>query len=88
MTEIVNNKIITAQGRELVTLMDDYGTESHVYILVTDPANRQRYIDAATATLDSNQTAMEAYAKTHNIDLTAQKAAGAAKKLAAKAKLG
>jgi hypothetical protein len=86
MIEIVNNRIITAQGRELVTLMDDYGTESQVYILVTDSANRQRHIDAATATLEGNQTAMEAYAMANNIDLTAQKAAGASKKLAAKAR--
>lgn len=80
MTDLVNSRIIPEQGREEITLMDDYGTGLQVYVLVTDAANRQRHIDGATATMNANQTAMEAYAATHSIDLSAQLAAGLAKK--------
>jgi uncharacterized protein YjfI (DUF2170 family) len=82
--EIVNSGILPAQGQERIVIMDDYGSDLQLYVSVSDAANRQTLIDAAIAQQSANQTALEAYAAAHNIDLSAAKAAGEAKKAAAR----
>jgi hypothetical protein len=78
--EVTNSRILPAQAQEVILIVDDYGTEYTLQIPVTDSANRQTRIDAAVAQQSANQAALEAYASTHGIDLSAQKAAGIAKK--------
>jgi hypothetical protein len=78
--EVVSTRIIPAKGQEVLTIMDDYGTELLLHIPVSDSAQRQGRIDAAVALLSSNQTALEAYAATHAISLATERAAGRAKK--------
>jgi len=85
-SEVVKNRIVTEQGREIVTVMDDYGTELHIYIPVADTAFRQARIDAAIAQQTANTAALESYASTHSIDLSEQRAAGLAKKAKLKGK--
>lgn len=82
MTTIVQTRLLPDQGQETVTLMDDYGTECQVYISIYDAANRSAYISTATSQLNDRQTTLENYAVAHNLDLTALRAAGAAKKAA------
>jgi hypothetical protein len=82
--EIVNSRVVPAQGQEVILIVDDYGTEFTLQVPVTDPANRQTRIDAAVAQQSANQAALEAYALAHGIDLSAQKAAGISKKNAMK----
>jgi hypothetical protein len=86
--DVVGNKILTAQGRELITIMDDYATEFQLYVAISDTANRATLISNALTQQSANQTALEAYATAHNIDLTAQKTAGIAKKQAVAAANG
>ena len=81
--DVISSTLLPAQGRELITIMDDYGTEFQLYVSVSDSANRQSYIDAALAQQSANQAALEAYAAQHGHDLSIQKAQGMAKKKAA-----
>ena len=78
--DVVSSHLIAMQGQEIVHIMDDYGTDYYLTIPVTDSANRQTRINAALAQQSANQAALEAYAAAHGIDLSAQKAAGLAKK--------
>lgn len=82
--EILTTRLIPEQGNEEIIIMDDYGTEYRLYVPVTDPANRQSRIDGALAKQSANQAALESYAAAHSIDLSAQRAVGAAKKAAYK----
>jgi hypothetical protein len=78
--EVITNRVLPAQAQEVILIVDDYGTEFSLNVPISDSANRQTRIDAAVAQQSANQTALEAYATAHGIDLTAQKAAGTAKK--------
>jgi hypothetical protein len=82
--EIIHTRIIPEEGREVIGIMDDYGTPFQLYVAVSDAANRQLHIDAALSQQSANEAALEAYAGAHGIDLTKQKKAGLAKKAAAK----
>ena len=81
-TDIVKTEILVTHKRERVLLMDDYGSAYHLYIAVSAAAQRQPLIDQHTKLMNTNQDAMEAYAKANGHDLSAQKAAGIAKKQA------
>ena len=77
---VVRSEINPSQAHEKITVMDDYGTEAQLYVPVSDSANRQHHIDAMLAQQTANEAALEAYAKAHGIDLSAQKTAGLIKK--------
>jgi hypothetical protein len=82
--DIVSKNIDTGEKRERLILMDDYGADFHVYIPVTaTAAERATSLQNAITLMQSNQDAMEAYATANGHDLSAQKAAGIAKKQAA-----
>jgi hypothetical protein len=83
-SEVVNSRIIPEQGQEVILLMDDYGTALQIYVAVSDSANRQSHIADGIALQDAGQTSLEQYAAIHSIDLSSLKAAGLAKKAAAK----
>jgi hypothetical protein len=78
-----SSQIIPALGMEKVSVMDDYGTEFHLYIRVGDSANRLQSIAATLAQQSANETVLESYAATTGSDLSALKAAGLAKKASA-----
>jgi Cft2 family RNA processing exonuclease len=79
--EVVKSQLIAALGREVITILDDYGTEFQLQVPVTvDAATRQSRIDAAVAQQSANEARLVAYSKTHDLDLSAQFAAGQAKK--------
>jgi hypothetical protein len=78
--ETILTRLMPAEAQEAILIMDDYGTEFNLSIPISDSANRQTRIDAAIAQQSANQAALEAYAVAHGIDLSAQKAAGIAKK--------
>ena len=81
--DIVSKNIDTGEKRERLILMDDYGAEFHVYVPVTATATeRATSLQNAITLMQSNQDAMEAYATVNGHDLSAQKAAGIAKKTA------
>lgn len=82
--EIIGSRVLPAQGQEVITIMDDYGTEFTLNVSVNDSANRQSHIDTALAQQTANEAALEAYAGAHGIDLSAQKAAGITKRNALK----
>jgi Bacterial Ig-like domain (group 3) len=86
--DIVGDRLLPAKGQELITIMDDYGTAFQLYVMVTDSANRQTNITNALTQQSGNQAALESYATTHGIDLTAEKAAGIGTKLATLASNG
>jgi hypothetical protein len=79
--DVVQAIIDVNEKREQVILMDDYGAAYHVYIPVAS-ATRQQTIQAGVTLMQNNQTAMESYAVANGHDLSAQKAAGIAKKRA------
>lgn len=80
MVDVVKTQLIPGQGREEITVMDDYGTAHIVYVAVGNAKNRDALVAAAVAQQTENETALEAYATAHKIDLSAKKAAGLAKK--------
>lgn len=82
--EIVHTRLVTAAAHEVLTIMDDYGTEHILHIPIKDGANRQARIDKTVALMSANQAALEKYAADHGHDLSAQKTAGLAKKQALK----
>lgn len=85
-SEVVKSELLPATGREKITVMDDYGTAMEIYVPVSEASLRQGRIDDAIAQQNTNQTQVESYAAaaTPPIDLSAQKAAGIAKKEAIK----
>jgi hypothetical protein len=81
-TDVVGSRIYGDLQMEKVTLCSDYGAVQLLQIAVSDSANRASLIAAAQAVGDANQAALEAYATTHSLDISAQKTAGLAKKAA------
>lgn len=44
----------------------------HLYLAISDSANRQANIDAALAQLDANDEAVTSYAAAHNIPMSSE----------------
>jgi hypothetical protein len=61
MAAIKSSLIIPAQGVELVVLVDSLGTEQQLYLSISDAANRDANIAAASAQMDANVEAIHAY---------------------------
>ncbi len=80
--DITKSELLIHERREHLEMMDDYGNKHHVYIgvLGSGAQTRDSVIAAHVSLMQSNQDAMEAYAKAHGHDISAQKAAGIAKK--------
>ncbi len=76
-TQIKSNQILAAQGMELVVLLDDLGTENHLYLAITDAANRDTNIAAAKSEMDANVAAIQAYAGANNVTIPGVAAAPA-----------
>jgi hypothetical protein len=82
--EIVNKEIRPRHRDIYVTLMDDYGTESHLTLsIAASSADRAAKVGALIEAMNEGQTQLETCAKEEGIDLTAHKTAGLAKKAAA-----
>jgi hypothetical protein len=81
-TDVVGSRIYGDLQMEKVTLCNDYGAVMLLQIAVSDSANRASLIAGAQALGDANQTALEAYATAHSLDISADKTAGLAKKAA------
>lgn len=80
---VVASQLVPAQGQEAITIMDDFGTPYQLYVRVSEDAStRAQLISEALAQQTANEAALKSYAATHNIDLSAQLAAGAAAKAA------
>ena len=84
--EIITSQMETATGREIIFIMDDFGTEFQLYVSVKDAANRQGHIDAALLQQSANEKNIEDYAAQHGIDISAERVAGKQKKDAAKSR--
>jgi hypothetical protein len=67
---------------ELIEIMDDYGTSSHLYVPVTQLAQRGSLVTDAISEADQAQAQLEAYASSAGHSLTAMKEAGIAKRKA------
>jgi hypothetical protein len=80
--DIVKTELLVNEKREHIELMDDYGSSHHVYIPVLLGSTRQQVLQEHVTLMENTQAAMEQYATAHGHDLTAQKAAGIAKKQA------
>lgn len=80
--DIVASEMKVHQKRERLVLMDDYGSTHHVYIPVSQAANRATIIAEHVALMQANQDAMEAYATAHGHDISNQKTAGTVTKTA------
>jgi hypothetical protein len=73
---VTASKLLPSHGIESVTVTDDYGTNLMVSIPVTtSSADRTTHIDAAIATLNTNQAAMEAYAAANGVTLPPKRSA-------------
>ncbi len=53
--EIVHTRLVTAAAHEVLTIMDDYGTEHILHIPIKDGANRQARIDKTVALMSANK---------------------------------
>lgn len=82
--EFINSALIADKGVESVLIMDDYGTDFRLTIPVSMVAQRAQIIADAITERTAYQTSIEAYATANGIDLSAQLAAGLAKKAKAK----
>jgi len=85
MTEVVRKQIYPGERYIKILLMDDYGTGEWVNVSTgEDPttiaATVETVINDKIAEMDGRVAAMESTAAALNIDLSAQKVAGQAKK--------
>lgn len=79
--DIVSQHIDVHQKREKIVLMDSYGATHHLYIAVsTSPADRATQIQNAIATMQANETSLEAVATANGYDLSAQQTIATAQK--------
>jgi hypothetical protein len=69
-SSIQSSQVLAAQGVEHLVLVSGLGTLFHLYLAISDSANRQTNIDAALAQLDSNDAAVQAYSTAHNVPVT------------------
>ena len=88
-SEVANKKIVPEMAQEVITLMDDFGTQHLVQIPVSSTAaQRTDAISTAKAMLDTNETTLVSYAAANNHDITTLRANGIAARVALQTKNG
>jgi hypothetical protein len=71
-TTIIEKRLIPEQHRELILLSNGHQTHQ-LYVSLNDLANRQSYIDEATALLEAKERELIDYAKATGHDLENKK---------------
>jgi hypothetical protein len=88
-SQIVSKRIAPEMGQEIVTLMDDFGTQHLVQIGVQNtPEQRAAILAARRSLLDANETRLATYAAANGHDLSAQRTAGIVARTALQTKNG